>query len=52
VALVELMRGAGGMKAGQYATTSSWTGLPYYKPGDHCRAIFEGLGEAELTFTR
>lgn len=51
VALVELMRGAGGIKAGQYATTSSWTGLPYYKPGDHCRAVFEGIGEAELTFT-
>jgi len=51
VALVELIRGAGGMKAGQYATTSSWTGLPYYRPGDHCRAVFEGLGEAELTFT-
>lgn len=51
VALVELMRGAGGVKAGQYATTSSWTGLPYYKPGDHCRAVFEGLGEAEVVFT-
>jgi 2-keto-4-pentenoate hydratase len=51
VALVEMMRSAGGVKAGQYVTCGSYTGLRYFKPGDHCQVAFEGLGEAELTFT-
>lgn len=51
VALVEMMRNAGGVKAGQYVTCGSYTGLRYFKPGDHCHVAFEGLGEAELTFT-
>nr|WP_314070293.1 fumarylacetoacetate hydrolase family protein [uncultured Roseococcus sp.] len=52
VALVEMMRQAGGVKAGQYVTCGSYTGLLYFNPGDHFRVVFEGLGEAELTFTR
>jgi 2-keto-4-pentenoate hydratase len=51
VALVEMMRNAGGVKAGQYVTCGSYTGLRYFKPGDRCHVVFEGLGEAELTFT-
>lgn len=52
VALVEMMRDAGGVKAGQYVTCGSYTGLLYFNPGDRFRVVFEGLGEAELTFTR
>lgn len=50
VALVEMMREAGGVRAGQYVTCGSCTGLRYLKPGDHCRVEFEGLGSAEVTF--
>jgi len=50
-ALVDMMRGAGGVKAGQVITCGSYTGLRYFKPGDRCHVAFEGLGEAELTFT-
>ncbi|TCI00260.1 2-keto-4-pentenoate hydratase [Roseococcus sp. SYP-B2431] len=51
VALVEMMRQAGGVKAGQYVTCGSYTGLRYVRPGDRCRVAFEGLGEAELAFS-
>ncbi len=50
-ALVDMMRGLGGVKAGQVITCGSYTGLRYFKPGDTCHVVFEGLGEAELTFT-
>ena len=50
VALVNAMREAGGVKAGQIVTTGSWTGLMFLKPGDRCLARFEGLGEAEVAF--
>ncbi len=51
VALVEMMRGAGGVKAGQFVTCGSCTGLRYLKPGDVCGVSFEGLGTAEVTFS-
>jgi 2-keto-4-pentenoate hydratase len=51
VALVEMMRGAGGVKAGQYVTCGSCTGLRYLKPGDVCGVRFEGLGAAEVMFS-
>ena len=51
VALVEMMRGAGGVKAGQMVTCGSCTGLRYLKPGDVCGVQFEGLGAAEVTFS-
>jgi 2-keto-4-pentenoate hydratase len=51
VALVEMMRGAGGVKAGQFVTCGSCTGLRYLKPGDVCGVRFEGLGAAEVTFS-
>lgn len=50
VALVEMMRGSGGVRAGQFVTCGSLTGLPYLKPGDVCQVTFEGLGAAEVTF--
>lgn len=51
VALVEMMRAAGGVKTGQFVTCGSCTGLRYLKPGDSCGVQFEGLGPAEVSFT-
>jgi 2-keto-4-pentenoate hydratase len=51
VALVNMVRGKGGVRAGQFVTCGSWTGLRFLKPGDVCGVRFEGLGEAEVTFT-
>jgi 2-keto-4-pentenoate hydratase len=50
VALVNAMRDAGGVKAGQIVTTGSWTGLRFLNPGDRCSIHFEGLGGAEVAF--
>jgi 2-keto-4-pentenoate hydratase len=50
VALVEMMRKAGGVRAGQVVTTGSWTGLRFLAPGDRCAVRFEGLGGAEVVF--
>ncbi|WP_119418934.1 2-keto-4-pentenoate hydratase [Desertibaculum subflavum] len=50
VALVEMMREAGGVREGQYVTCGSCTGLRYLKPGDRCRVDFAGLGTAEVSF--
>jgi len=50
VALVNAMRDAGGVKAGQIVTTGTWTGLMFLKPGDRCSARFAGLGGAEVAF--
>ncbi len=51
VALVNMMRVQNGVRAGQFVTCGSWTGLRFLKPGDACSVRFEGLGEAEVTFT-
>lgn len=51
VALVNMMRLGTGIQAGQYVTCGSWTGLRFFRPGDHCVARIAGLGEAEVTFT-
>ena len=51
VTLVEMMRGAGGVKAGQMVTCGSCTGLRYLKPGDVCGVRFEGLGAVEVMFS-
>lgn len=51
VALVEMMRGCGGVKAGQFVTCGSYTGLRYLNPGDTCHVSFDGLGSAEIQFT-
>jgi 2-keto-4-pentenoate hydratase len=52
VALANMMRGKGGVRAGQFVTCGSCTGLRYLQPGDVCGVRFEGLGAAEVTFTR
>ncbi len=51
VALVNMMREQNGVHAGQFVTCGSWTGLEFLKPGDTCGVLFEGLGEAVVTFT-
>lgn len=50
VAFVEMMRSASGVRAGQFITCGSCTGLRYVKPGDTCAVTFDGLGGAELQF--
>jgi len=52
VVLVNMWRDKGGVRAGQFVTCGSCTGLRYLKPGDVCGVRFEGLGAAEVTFTR
>jgi len=50
LALVNMMRATGGVTAGQFVTTGSWTGLRFLKPGDRCAVQFENLGAAEVVF--
>ena len=50
VALVNLMRNGPGIRAGQYVTTGSCTGLRFLSSGDRCEVAFERLGRAELVF--
>jgi 2-keto-4-pentenoate hydratase len=45
-----MMRTNVGVKAAQFITCGSCTGLRYVKPGDTCRVTFEGLGSAEVRF--
>jgi 2-keto-4-pentenoate hydratase len=52
VALVNMWRDQGGVRAGQFVTCGSYTGLRFLKPGDVCGVRFGGLGSAEVTFTR
>jgi 2-keto-4-pentenoate hydratase len=52
VALVNLMRNAGGVRAGQFVTCGTFTGLRFLKPGDVCGVQFDGLGAAQVTFAR
>ena len=50
VALANMWREKGGVRAGQIVTCGSYTGLDYLKPGDTCSVTFEGLGTATVTF--
>ena len=50
VVLVNMMREQDGVRAGQFVTCGSFTGLRLLKPGDVCGVRFEGLGTAEVTF--
>jgi 2-keto-4-pentenoate hydratase len=50
VPLVNLLRRAGGVGAGQVITTGTYTGLVFVKPGDHVVASFTGFGTAEIRF--
>ncbi|HSU06042.1 MAG TPA: fumarylacetoacetate hydrolase family protein [Acetobacteraceae bacterium] len=52
VVLVNMLRGGDGVRSGQFVTCGSYTGMRFLKPGDTCAARFEGLGLAEVTFTR
>lgn len=52
VVLANLWRDKGGVRAGQFVTCGSFTGLKFLKPGDVCAVRFEGLGAAEVTFSK
>jgi 2-keto-4-pentenoate hydratase len=52
VVLVNMWREKGGVRAGQLVTCGSFTGLKFLKPGDTCSVRFEGLGQAEVAFTK
>lgn len=51
IGLVNVLRGAGGVKAGQIITTGSCTGLHHARAGQTVVARFEGFGEATLVLT-
>ena len=42
---------AGGLLAGQFITTGSWTGLTFPEIGETVRAAFDHAGAVELVFT-
>ena len=50
VTFVNMMRERDGVRAGQFVTCGSCTGLRYLQPGDVCSVGFDGLGTAEVTF--
>lgn len=50
--LANLWREKGGVRAGQFVTCGSFTGLDFIKPGDVCAVAFEGLGSAEVRFLK
>jgi 2-keto-4-pentenoate hydratase len=52
VVLANMWREKGGVRAGQFVTCGTYTGLKFLKPGDVCSIRFEGLGAAEVTFTK
>ena len=49
-ALANMLRGGRGVRAGQFVTCGTFTGLRFLKPGDSCTVRFAGLGEASVTF--
>lgn len=51
VALVNMMREQGGVKAGQFVTCGSFTGLRYLKAGDECMVSFADLGSVWVKFS-
>lgn len=51
LALVNELRKLGGVEAGQFMTTGTYTGLNYAKPGQRVTASFAGMGAAEIRFT-
>jgi 2-keto-4-pentenoate hydratase len=48
--LANLLRDGRGVRAGQFVTCGTFTGLRFLKPGDTCTVRFAGLGEASVTF--
>ena len=51
VALANHLRARDGIKAGQFVTTGSCTGIEFAKPGQRVSASFDGLGSVEVTFS-
>jgi 2-keto-4-pentenoate hydratase len=51
VVLANIWREKGGVRAGQFVTCGTFTGLKYLEPGDMCVVRFDGLGAAEVRFT-
>lgn len=52
VVLANIWREKGGVRTGQFVTCGSCTGLKFLKAGDVCSVRFDGLGAAEVTFTK
>jgi 2-keto-4-pentenoate hydratase len=52
VVLANIWREKGGVRAGQFVTCGSFTGLKFLKPGDVCSVKFDGLGAAEVSFAK
>jgi 2-keto-4-pentenoate hydratase len=52
VVLANIWREKGGVRVGQLVTCGTFTDLKYLKPGDTCAVRFEGLGSAEVTFSK
>ncbi|MDO8278172.1 MAG: hypothetical protein Q7T63_08605 [Burkholderiaceae bacterium] len=52
IGLVNVLRSAGGVKAGQIITTGSCTGLHHAQAGQTVIARFESFGEASMVLTR
>ncbi|HVZ08220.1 2-keto-4-pentenoate hydratase [Rhodopila sp.] len=50
VELANMMRTSIGVRAGQFVTCGSYTGLRYLDPGDRCTVSFDGLGTVSVTF--
>ncbi len=50
VELANMMRTGAGIKAGQFCTCGTYTGLRFLNPGDVCVVRFAGLGEAQVGF--
>ncbi len=50
VDFANLMRSRGGVAAGSFITTGSWTGLVFTRRGAHIVADFGRLGRVEITF--
>jgi 2-keto-4-pentenoate hydratase len=48
VELANALRAREGVRAGQFATTGSFTGLNFAKPGQKVTAILEGFGSADV----
>ncbi len=44
------VRYRGGMRAGMFVTTGSYTGMEFVEPGTSVQAVFDGIGTAEVRF--
>ena len=51
IALANYLRTRGGIAAGRFVTTGTYTGLNHARPGSQVRARFAGFGSAEMRFT-